>query len=183
MLELPKEATWRDSWQLCRPHVTNFRTALDVGARRGEFARYLAEFDSVHSFEFRRCEAGYRERCPGAQYHYHNTAISNHVGTEQTTSMKVGRIKGRGTIQVPVRTIDSYQFEHVDFVKLDVEGHELQCVQGAEQTIRVQHPVMIVEQNRGNTDACDLLIQWGYQQVAQFEIDGAVHDHIMAWPK
>jgi len=181
-MQLPKEADWRESWALCRPHVHHFRTALDVGARRGEFARYLQEFDSVHSFDFRSCQTGYRERCAGAQYHYHQVGISNHVGTEQTTSMKVGRIKGRGGIQVPVRTIDSYQFSDVDFVKLDVEGHELQCVQGAEQTIRVQHPLLIVEQNRGNTDACDLLIEWGYQEVAQFSIDGQTHDRVMLWP-
>lgn len=48
-------------------------------------------------------------------------------------------------LQVPQRTIDSYQFESVDAIKIDTEGTEWCIVQGATVTIETQRPVVQVE--------------------------------------
>ena len=48
-------------------------------------------------------------------------------------------------IEVETRTLDSYEFEKIDFMKIDVEWFELRVLQGAEQTIRKHKPVMYVE--------------------------------------
>lgn len=48
-------------------------------------------------------------------------------------------------VKVPVRTIDSYSFESVDAIKIDVEGSELLVIQGAKDTIDRCRPSVQVE--------------------------------------
>lgn len=47
--------------------------------------------------------------------------------------------------RVEVRTLDSFGFDRVDFIKLDVEEMELDVLRGAAQTIERTRPVMLVE--------------------------------------
>lgn len=49
-----------------------------------------------------------------------------------------------GSIEVPVTTIDLSVSGQVDFIKLDIEGAELEALKGAEGVIRSQKPVMAV---------------------------------------
>jgi len=48
-------------------------------------------------------------------------------------------------VEVPARTIDSYGFEDVDCIKIDVEGSELYVMQGAKDTIERCRPSVQVE--------------------------------------
>jgi len=48
-------------------------------------------------------------------------------------------------VEVPARTIDSYNFEDVDCIKIDVEGSELYVMQGAKDTIERCRPSVQVE--------------------------------------
>ena len=48
-------------------------------------------------------------------------------------------------VPVPARTIDSYNFEDVDCIKIDVEGSELLVMQGAKDTIERCRPSVQVE--------------------------------------
>ena len=181
---LEKEDDWRISFEKCKPYLTGCNVALDVGARGGEFAYYLNGFKTVHCFEFRGIakpvEKRFFKRCPDEQkYKFHPIGISDHNGHEYTTNLRVGRIKGRGFVKIKVKTIDSLGYTDVDFIKLDVEGHEYKCVVGAEQTIRKYNPVIIVEQNRNDFTASELLKQWGYVVMDTFNVDNKIHDYIM----
>ncbi len=49
------------------------------------------------------------------------------------------------SIRVETRTLDSFNFENVGFIKIDVEGHELSVLKGAEQTISTYCPNFIIE--------------------------------------
>ena len=51
---------------------------------------------------------------------------------------------------VPVYTLDSFEFDGVDFVKVDVEGYELKVLQGALKTIDKYKPMIVIEQNGGD---------------------------------
>jgi FkbM family methyltransferase len=62
-----------------------------------------------------------------------------HPGEEGGTSV------GRGGDRVELRTLDSFGFEQVSLIKIDVEGFELPVLDGAEDTIRRNRPVLIVE--------------------------------------
>jgi FkbM family methyltransferase len=48
-------------------------------------------------------------------------------------------------VEVPKRTLDSYNFEDVDAIKIDVEGSELLVIQGAKDTIDRCRPSVQVE--------------------------------------
>ena len=48
-------------------------------------------------------------------------------------------------IEVETRTLDSYEFDQLDFIKIDVEWFELRVLQGAENTIRKHKPIMYIE--------------------------------------
>ena len=89
--------------------------------------------------------------------------IGEKNGHSYTSSNRVGRIKDRGDIKVPIKTIDSFKYENVGFIKYDIEGYELRAIKGSENTIKKYYPVIIVEQNKGNIDAVKLLQQWGYE--------------------
>lgn len=48
-------------------------------------------------------------------------------------------------VNVPARTLDSYNFKDIDAIKIDVEGSELLVIQGAENTIDRCRPSVQVE--------------------------------------
>ena len=48
-------------------------------------------------------------------------------------------------VNVPARTIDSFAFEDVDVIKIDVEGSELFVIHGAKDTIDKHRPAVQVE--------------------------------------
>jgi FkbM family methyltransferase len=53
--------------------------------------------------------------------------------------------KAENIVQVPCRTIDSFNFEDVDCIKIDVEGSELFVMEGAKETIKRCRPAVQVE--------------------------------------
>lgn len=48
-------------------------------------------------------------------------------------------------MEVNIIAIDDLECERVDFIKLDVEGMELEALQGAARTIAAYKPLMLVE--------------------------------------
>lgn len=81
-----------------------------------------------------------------------NMALSNISGKgDMIQNLNLGAsifipdLKGK----VEMRTIDSFNFPKVDFVKADCEGHELHILQGAIQTILRDKPKLYIEINEG----------------------------------
>ncbi|MES2975042.1 MAG: FkbM family methyltransferase [Pseudomonadota bacterium] len=52
---------------------------------------------------------------------------------------------GSATLAVELRTMDSFGFDDVSFIKIDVEGHELRVLKGGRETILRNRPVLLVE--------------------------------------
>ena len=52
---------------------------------------------------------------------------------------------GLKTIVVQTRTIDSFNYTNVSVIKVDVEGHEREVLEGARDTISRESPTLIVE--------------------------------------
>lgn len=64
-----------------------------------------------------------------------------------------------GTVPVPLRSLDSFGFERVDFIKIDVEGMELDVLAGAARTIERCRPQMIIEVIKSDRAALDAFLK------------------------
>jgi FkbM family methyltransferase len=68
-------------------------------------------------------------------------------------------------VKVPRITIDGLRLSDVRFIKLDIEGHELAALRGAEETIKRDRPVLLLEleeRHRPVAPTVELLEGWGY---------------------
>ena len=196
-------------------HVKQFRTAVDVGAHVGLWSMHMqGRFKMLHAFEpvpqFRECflrnihcpvkvkSTGYAGRELLYDYELHDCALGAAEGSA-TMSMndadtgdthiqrfinKGESFKNFGPI-FQVCTLDSFAFIDIDFIKIDVEGYELEVLKGAVETLKRCKPCVIVEQkphkllpNFGikGTPAVDFLRSLG--AVLRKEMGG---DYIMSW--
>jgi FkbM family methyltransferase len=124
---------------------------VDIGAHVGLWARGLTEkFDAVIAFEpcaefssllalnapmlkvIHRCALGNT-----------NDSVKMIIDAENTGATKVDR--GAAGC-VPMMRLDDFHLSSVDFVKIDVEGFELDVVKGGFYTLKNNDPVIIVEQ-------------------------------------
>lgn len=48
-------------------------------------------------------------------------------------------------IKVQLRPLDDLEIKSVDFIEIDVEGHEMEVLEGAAKTIRESRPVVLIE--------------------------------------
>lgn len=169
-------------------YCNNFRTAVDIGGHAGLWSMQLEKrFYRVHAFEpvaaHRECfkkNMKTTELKPGEEtlddsewVRLHACALGDHEGsvkiTTEPTSSGDSRVDGDGDI--PLRTLDSFNLQVVDFIKLDCEGYELFALRGGIETIKRDMPVIIVEQKPGRaqhfglreTEAVDYLNTLGYR--------------------
>ena len=106
----------------------------------------------------------------------HNTALGDTTGKvsmQYETHTGTCHVKDyNGSINL--RTLDSYNFQDVDIIKIDVEGFEVPVLNGAKQTILSQRPWIQIEGNssgkkygRSKVDIKYLLKSWGMRRVVK----------------
>lgn len=136
--------------------VTNWRRAIDIGAHVGLISRILAkDFEIVEAFEpvpdHARCFA---ENVEAENVTLYQCALGAAEGrlaiTRCVGNSGNSRVAPDGDISVSVQTLDSFEFEHVGFLKLDVEGYEREALLGSVDTLARCKPTIIVEQKPGN---------------------------------
>jgi FkbM family methyltransferase len=132
---------------------------VDVGARKGNWYKNIAKFfpDSVaHLFEPTPNIVSYTKRKFNKEHqHIYQIALSNEECTlDFHIDLELGGWSGLTkqrknvnyqTIQVEVRTLDSFKFKNVGLIKIDVEGNELKTLQGATNTIKSSNPIIYFE--------------------------------------
>jgi FkbM family methyltransferase len=138
--------------------------ALDVGANIGSYTRLLARLaDEVIAMEpvpetfghlrFNLRSLGLRNvRLLDAAASDRDRQVMMEVpryrrGPEAMTDARVVEqpTKTSRHFTVTAMRIDSLNLNRLDFIKMDVEGHELQAVRGALETIKRFRPAMIIE--------------------------------------
>ncbi len=130
---------------------------FDVGANDGEYAKAIAEIlptsSKLYCFEpFSKmfalmCET--TEEIGNIQRHHFGFGAEEDIltiyyddGIEELTSL-YNNIPDRGlshTENVPIKTVDDFLrsegIEKIDYLKIDVEGHELKVLEGAKEALK-----------------------------------------------
>lgn len=175
----------QQSLQLCAQR----RTALDVGGHVGFWSYYLSlAFERVHAFEpnelFTQC---FERNVRAKSVTLHRVALGE---AERKIELAVdpantGATHVRPGVEgtIPMRRLDDFKLDEVDFIKIDVEGFERQVLEGGRETLLRCRPVVIVEQKefagRYGTEqyaAAELLQSLGAVVLAQ-----VVKDLIFGW--
>lgn len=73
----------------------------------------------------------------------HNRVANDGYTTVSGKPVKVNT--GYQRVNVAQETLDSYGFTDVDIIKIDVEGYELQVLEGSDQTIAQNRPIVQIE--------------------------------------
>ncbi len=157
--------------------------ALDIGANQGLYSYRLHQlFREVHAFEANEGIAADLIAFRARNVRVHVVGLSDKEGS---ATLYVPEVKGRQlhgwasldpgncadadrvvSKNVLLTTLDTFELRGVDFIKIDVEGHELAVLRGAEETLRSCLPRLLIE-IRADTlpSVIKYLSAFGYQQV------------------
>ena len=120
---------------------------LDVGANVGNHAVYfelLCPSTSIEAFEPDLAGFGILEE--NVRLNALDRTTLHRVGLSDRTGSCSARLGSR-TIEFDTRTLDSYGFEGVAVVKVDIEGMEPAFLRGALGTLARCRPVLFIEAN------------------------------------
>jgi FkbM family methyltransferase len=132
-------------------------TAVDVGANRGIYSYALSRVaGAVEAFEPNPDLAGFAaamlgKRARSATLHVPRTEkgaalhLLGNLGDVYATPERLG-------LAVRLATLDQFGFQNVGFIKIDVEGSEMDVIEGAKDTIARQRPTLLVELLAGTHD-------------------------------
>ena len=165
-------------------YVSNRKVALDCGGHVGIWTKRLSYlFDTVIAFEpIPKHIECYKKNCTESNITLNECALSDE---ETTMDMKMGtgRNTGRSTleyksnlvkgdneiIQIQTKTLDSFKLPKVDFMKIDVEMHEVKLLNGAIETLVRCKPIIFIEDHNhfyGKVpNGVELLYSLGYEMV------------------
>ena len=129
-----------------------FRNAIDVGGHVGLWSFNLSHsFKHVDAFEpvqdHRDCFSK-NVLATRSNVTLHACALGETEGSvsmiSEETSSGGTRVAGEGNI--PMKTLDSFNLNDIDLIKIDCEGYEIFVIKGGIETIRRCKPTIIVEQ-------------------------------------
>lgn len=144
-------------------------TAVDIGANYGLYTYELSRhFAHVHAFEPNPKVAETIQLAKLANVEVHVHAISSTPGRSilyipqgnrapmpgwaSLDKSHLPEIARHEEIEVACKPLDAFGLTGVTFIKIDVEGHELEALRGSRETIAANRPSLLVEvmaKNRG----------------------------------
>jgi FkbM family methyltransferase len=131
------------------------RNAVDAGANRGVYAYLIARrARHVYAFEPIPTLSSYLRRARVSNVTVFTVALSDIAGEATLLVPAVdgeaslgSHVDPAGATALPVRLarLDDFHLDDIGFLKVDVEGHELQVLRGAAGTIQASRPNLLVE--------------------------------------
>lgn len=159
--------------------LSNFRTAIDVGAHCGYWTQRLSnKFNNVIAIE------PVSEHVECLKKNTENLCNVNIIraaasdGKDKTLKIEISEANsGQSKVsinneneskekeEVDVISIDELNCENVDFIKMDIEGHEEKALLGAKKTIEKFKPALLIEINDDYKRIESLLFSFGYKMI------------------
>ena len=140
--------------------LVNCNRAIDIGANVGVWSYWLSKYaKQVESFEPNPKIFNVLKNIKIKNVNSYNIALSNKSGSvdllvpkgskgfsNQGASLSSIKVQGEHKrISIEAKCLDEYNFLDVDFIKIDVEGHEHEVIEGAQETIKKFKPTMVIE--------------------------------------
>lgn len=157
----------RTNWDFAQSILPRFRNAIDIGSNNACNAiHYAKKFEWVECFEPTQLAQELWKntiRDNGVEnVTLHTEALGEYAGTTEILlhekngghnhlahfdkNPRANQERStRATQTVTVNRLDDYEFDRVDFIKIDVEGYEKFVLQGATQTINNNRPLLQLE--------------------------------------
>jgi FkbM family methyltransferase len=171
--------TFFEEWLLTplKAKVRSFDCVVDIGSNVGNHAYFfknICNADQVLCFEPLPANiALLQQNCSNCEIHTVGLSSESKTGyIEMINSLEdnsgTARV-GSGGIEILLKTLDSYNLENVTFIKVDVEGHELEVIKGASETINRNKPDLLIETHTGIgiSDVMNLLpVGYSYEKIA-----------------
>jgi len=173
--------------------VLNWGFAIDIGANIGLWSKDLSEyFDNTVCFEpNKKCIKFLKKNINEKKSVIYNFALGSDNtqmnlytpsfsgGSSFINNTKIGLNEDGSNIygefskntskqKTIVKTLDSFNFQNVDFIKIDVQGFELEVLKGAYKTLRANSPIICIEENLPDlkeSEIYNFLIELNYQVV------------------
>jgi FkbM family methyltransferase len=174
---LPFQVEWlrlkkalEDEMILLDSLTRSHKTAVDIGANRGYYSYLMSKtFDLVEAFEPNPGVVQSLRDYNAPNVHINLLAVSSKPGeatlyipiidgVEYTgwASFDKANLPHRASfreLDVATVTLDSLGLPEVSLIKIDVEGHEIDVLSGARETIHTYRPVLIIETRPANRQA------------------------------
>ena len=154
--------------------VDKKKGSIDIGVYRGVYSYFLAQYsDFVYAFEANpllhsKLNSSFKRH---HNIKLENLAVSDKEGyttlripirdikadydADQKYKLGIATIHSRNELQnenfetldkIQTVSLDSYEFQHpIGFMKIDVEGHELEILKGANNFFEKNKPTMLIE--------------------------------------
>ncbi len=164
--------------QLAMPNAV----LVDIGANIGNHAIFFASIigGKVYAYEaqptnFARLQANIAVNELQELIEAHQVAITAKSGVCEVIAPHAENMgqcfvaqNPNGTCQM--RPLDDYDFATISFLKIDVEGAELEVIAGAAKTIEAHHPYIFIEAQtvKAFTAICAALKLYGYAPTRRF---------------
>jgi FkbM family methyltransferase len=153
---------------ILKEFLTTDSVFFDIGANKGLFtywaAKYIRDNADLHVFEpqpelawiYNKIQKKFQQH----QIIYNNVGLSDVVGKAHIKRVCIG--DGSATLEksseeaeknqsISLETLDIYckkkAVKKIDFIKIDVEGHEHKTIAGAIKNIEKFKPIMLIEMN------------------------------------
>lgn len=177
--------SWVEDVDAAMIHVDDFSVAVQAGGACGIWpARLACYFKAVYTAEpnrenfqcLKRNVAGFHNitYCRAALGNKNGFGALNRDAFEDGNAGAWYLSEGE---EFPIVTIDSLGLDACGLIMLDVEGFELEALEGATETIKKHKPVVVVEakqlphMTKPATAAGDFLRGLGYKQIAKYHND------------
>jgi FkbM family methyltransferase len=149
--------------------MTGWGSVIAIEAQERIFYALAGNIAMNNSFNARAIWAAVGEETgtigvPVPDYFSPSSFGSLEIRKKDTTEFIGQQINYENTQPVSLITIDGMNFQRLDFVKIDIEGMEMEALRGAAESIRKFRPVLMIEKIKSNeTEITELLKGHGYQ--------------------